>query len=195
MSHTLILASQSPRRKALLQQLGYNFTCMPADIDESVLAGECPEPYVARLALAKAQAVAKQSPVNTVVLGSDTSVVFAEHILGKPDSFVDCQRMLTMLSGNTHQVITAIAAVKDQQSEVVLVKTAVDFKPLSEQEITRYWQTGEPQDKAGAYGIQGIGGQFVTQIQGSYSAVVGLPLYETARLLTAFGVTSSMTMD
>jgi len=195
MSNTLILASQSPRRKELLQQLGYDFICLPADIDESVLSAESPEQYVARLALAKASVIAKKHSAGIVVLGSDTSVVFNHHILGKPQSQSDCLAILNMLSGNSHQVITAIAAVQGERSEVVVVSTEVDFKTLSEQEIMRYWQTGEPQDKAGAYGIQGIAGQFVKQIRGSYSAVVGLPLYETAQLLSAFGVTSSMTQD
>ncbi|MFT6193394.1 MAG: septum formation protein [Cognaticolwellia sp.] len=193
MSTTLILASQSPRRQELLQQLGYDFVCAPADLDETVLSAEKPEQYVARLALAKACVIAKQYADDVVVLGSDTSVVFGQHILGKPESLTDCLTMLNMLSGRTHQVITAIAAVKGERIDVVVVSTEVDFKNLTEQEIKRYWQTGEPQDKAGAYGIQGIAGQFVKQIRGSYSAVVGLPLYETAQLLSAFGVTSSMT--
>ncbi|MBA6389732.1 septum formation inhibitor Maf [Colwellia sp. BRX10-3] len=193
MSITLILASQSPRRKELLQQLGYDFICLPADIDESVLPTETPEQYVARLALEKARAIAKQHGEDVVVLGSDTSVVFGQHILGKPESLTDCLATLKMLSGNSHQVITAIAAVKGERSSVVVVRTEVDFKVLTEQEIKHYWQTGEPQDKAGAYGIQGVAGQFVKQIRGSYSAVVGLPLYETAELLSAFGVKSSMT--
>ncbi len=188
MSTTLILASQSPRRKELLQQLGYDFSCSPADIDESVLLAENPEQYVARLALEKAQAIGKKHSEDTVVLGSDTTVVFGQHILGKPESLSDCLTILKMLSGNSHQVITAIAAVQGERREVVIVSTEVDFKVLSEKEIIRYWQTGEPQDKAGAYGIQGIAGQFVKQIRGSYSAVVGLPLYETAQLLSAFGV-------
>lgn len=195
MSNILILASQSPRRKELLQQLGYDFICVPADIDESVLPVETPEQYVARLALEKARVIAKKKGDDVVVLGSDTSVVFGEHILGKPESLSDCLAILNMLSGNSHQVITAIAAVQGERSDVVVVSTEVDFKTLSEQEIRRYWQTGEPQDKAGAYGIQGVAGQFVKQIRGSYSAVVGLPLYETAQLLSAFGVTSSMTQD
>lgn len=193
MSNTLILASQSPRRKELLHQLGFTFNCAPANIDESVLAAETPEQYVARLALEKARIIARQLSDDVVVLGSDTSVIYGQHILGKPESLQDCLAILKMLSGNTHQVLTAVAAVKGQRSEVVLVSTAVDFKTLTEHEIMRYWQTGEPQDKAGAYGIQGIGGQFVTKIRGSYSAVVGLPLYETAQLLSAFGVNSSMT--
>ena len=195
MANTLVLASQSPRRKELLQQLGYDFICLPADIDESVLLTETPEQYVARLALEKASAIAQKQSANVVVLGSDTSVIFKQHILGKPESLTDCLAILTMLSGNSHQVVTAVAAVQGERSEVVLVSTEVDFKCLSEQEIRRYWQTGEPQDKAGAYGIQGIAGQFVKQIRGSYSAVVGLPLYETAQLLSTFGVQSSLMPD
>ena len=195
MANTLVLASQSPRRKELLQQLGYDFICLPADIDESVLLTETPEQYVARLALEKASAIAQKQSANVVVLGSDTSVIFKQHILGKPESLADCLAILTMLSGNSHQVVTAVAAVQGERSEVVLVSTEVDFKCLSEQEIRRYWQTGEPQDKAGAYGIQGIAGQFVKQIRGSYSAVVGLPLYETAQLLSTFGVQSSLMPD
>ena len=195
MSNTLILASQSPRRKELLKQLGYDFICLPADIDESVLPAEAPEQYVARLALEKAAAIAQQNSADVVVLGSDTSVVFDALILGKPQSLTDCIAILKMLSGNSHRVVTAIAAVQGQRSEVVVVSTEVDFKILSEAEIKRYWQTGEPQDKAGAYGIQGIAGQFVKQIRGSYSAVVGLPLYETAQLLSAFDVQSSIMPD
>ncbi|MBA6414413.1 septum formation inhibitor Maf [Colwellia sp. 6M3] len=195
MSTTLILASQSPRRKELLEQLGYHFTCLPADIDESVLAQETPEQYVSRLAIEKARVIAKQYDESVVVLGSDTSVIFGTHILGKPASLDECIAILSMLSGQTHQVITAVAVVKGERSEVLVVRTEVDFKVLTEQEISRYWRTGEPQDKAGAYGIQGIAGQFVKQIRGSYSAVVGLPLYETSQLLSLFGVHSSITKD
>lgn len=196
MSTTLILASQSPRRRELLEQLGYSFQCLPADIDESILNNEAAEQYVARLALEKAKAVAKrQVNENAVILGSDTSVVFQEKILGKPASLEDCIAILNMLSDSTHKVLTAVAVVKAQRSEVVVVTTEVMFKKLSTNEIARYWQTGEPQDKAGAYGIQGIAGQFVKQIQGSYSAVVGLPLYETAQLLSSFGVNSAITQE
>ncbi len=196
MSTTLILASQSPRRKELLTQLGYNFQCLPADIDESIQSDENAAQYVARLALEKANAIAQnQADDDVVVLGSDTSVVFQQHILGKPESLDDCIAILKMLSDNSHQVVTAIAAVQGERSEVIIVTTDVDFKALSTQEITRYWQTGEPQDKAGAYGIQGIAGQFVKQIRGSYSSVVGLPLYETAQLLSSFGVKSLIAQD
>ncbi|WP_281559623.1 Maf family protein [Thalassomonas sp. RHCl1] len=188
----LVLASKSPRRSELLAQLGYQFDCMAADIDESVLANESPGDYVKRLSREKALAIAntfeKQQAANSLVLGSDTAVVVDNVILGKPIDLNDCQRMLAMLSGRSHQVITGIAVAHGQEITSELVVTDVSFKKLTAQEISRYWQTGEPQDKAGSYGIQGIGGQFVTGIRGSYSAVVGLPLYETAQMLLACGL-------
>jgi septum formation protein len=188
MKTALILASQSPRRKELLSQLGYQFQTLSADIDETVINGESPRDYVLRLAKEKAQVVASKQLADCVVLGSDTSVIFDGHILGKPENIAQCCQQLLMLSGNTHQVLTAIAAVKNKHVISALVTTEVTFKTLSIAEIKRYWHTGEPQDKAGAYGIQGIGGQFVKQINGSYSAVVGLPLYETAELLAELGL-------
>jgi septum formation protein len=118
--------------------------------------------------------------------------VIAQQILGKPKDFADAQRLLQLLSGKVHQVLTAVAVVKAEISKTVLVTTNVEFKTLSTDEIQQYWLTGEPKDKAGGYGIQGIGGQFVKQISGSYSAVVGLPLYETAQLLTEFGLPSAI---
>ena len=184
----LILASKSPRRKELLAQLGYQFTCLSADIDESVKYNEPAEQYVVRLAIEKATFIAKKQAETTLILGSDTSVVFENHILGKPTDLDECIMQLSMLSDQQHQVITAIAVVKGQQVNSMAVTTDVTFKPLSEEEIIRYWDTCEPQDKAGSYGIQGIGGQFVKHICGSYSAVVGLPLYETTQLLANFGM-------
>ncbi len=184
----LILASQSPRRKELLEQLGYQFQTISADIDETVLEGESPNDYVIRLAIEKAKVVAEKQVPDSVVLGSDTSVIFEDNILGKPENIEQCCQQLSMLSGNTHQVLTAIAAVKNTHIVSALISTDVTFKTLSLEEIKRYWHTGEPQDKAGSYGIQGIGGQFVKQIKGSYSAVVGLPLYETAKLLAELGL-------
>jgi septum formation protein len=183
MKPVLILASQSPRRKELLSQLGYQFLTISADIDESIIGNESPCDYVLRLAIEKAKVVAQNQSTNSIVLGSDTSVIFEQHILGKPETIEDCCKQLLMLSNNTHQVLTAIAAVKNNKIYSAIISTDVTFKTLSIEEIQRYWQSGEPQDKAGSYGIQGIGGQFVTQINGSYSAVVGLPLYETAKLL------------
>jgi septum formation protein len=182
----LILASQSPRRRELLAQLGYQFTCCPADIDETVKINESPITYVERLAVEKSACIAKSQSQSTLVLGSDTCVVYQNNILGKPESLAQAIDCLTMLSGNTHQVLTAVSVVQGQFSKAVVVSTDVTFKTLSRQEIINYWHTGEPQDKAGSYGIQGIAGQFVKHISGSYSAVVGLPLYETAQLLAEF---------
>ena len=187
MTRMLILASQSPRRKQLLEQLNYQFTCAPANIDETVSRGESAEQYVKRLSLAKAQCIARTQVDSTLVIGSDTCVVINQQILGKPNSLTDCLQLLGMLSGNVHQVLTAVSVVKANKSKTLLVSTSVEFKTLSASEIQQYWYTGEPRDKAGAYGIQGIGGQFVKHIVGSYSAVVGLPLFETTQLLTEFG--------
>jgi septum formation protein len=183
MKPVLILASQSPRRKELLSQLGYQFKTISADVDERIIGNESPSDYVLRLAIEKAKVVSQNQADNCIVLGSDTSVIFEKHILGKPENIDDCCQQLLMLSNNTHQVLTAIAAVKNNKIYSAIISTDVTFKTLTIEEVQRYWHTGEPQDKAGSYGIQGIGGQFVTQIKGSYSAVVGLPLYETAKLL------------
>ena len=188
MKPVLILASQSPRRKELLSQLGYQFETISADIDESIIGNESPSDYVLRLAIEKAKVVSKNQSANCIILGSDTSVIFEKHILGKPENIEECCQQLLMLSNKTHQVLTAIAAVKNNQIFSAIISTDVSFKALSVEEIQRYWHTGEPQDKAGSYGIQGIGGQFVKQINGSYSAVVGLPLYETAKLLVELGL-------
>lgn len=192
----LILASQSPRRQALLEQLGYQFTTIAADIDETVSLNEQPKDYVARVALEKSQTIFNRLPAknrtNTLVLGADTCVVQDGKILGKPGDEQQCLDTLQQLSGKSHQVLTCIAVVGDNIAAKVLVITQVNFKPLTTAEIQGYWQTGEPCDKAGSYAIQGIGGQFVTSIQGSYSAVVGLPLYETAQLLAKLGLPTSI---
>lgn len=200
----LILASQSPRRKALLAQLGYQFTTQAADIDESVHHNENAKDYVLRLAQEKAQAIFSTLPAaqqaDTIVIGSDTSVVIDGKILGKPVNEADCVATLLRLENKQHQVLTSIAVINQGQnnkSQVIskLVETQVQFKALTVDEIKRYWQTGEPCDKAGSYAIQGIGGQFVTTIKGSYSAVVGLPLYETAQLLAQVGLPTSINQD
>lgn len=195
MNHLLVLASKSPRRQQLLQQLGYQFSCQNADVDESVFLNESAEDYVQRIAKAKAQAIItlqETSNCDQVVLAADTSVVVDGEILGKPQNFNDCQRMLTLLSNRQHQVLTAVTVAQNDRLKIKLVTTNVIFKTLSSQEIIQYWQTGEPHDKAGSYGIQGIAGQFVKNIQGSYSAVVGLPLYETTTLLLEFGVSNTI---
>ena len=155
MKPVLILASQSPRRKELLSQLGYQFETISADIDESIIDNELPRDYVLRLAIEKASVVAQNQATDSVVLGSDTSVIFEQHILGKPESLEDCCKQLPMLSNNTHQVLTAIAVIKNNNIYSEIISTDVTFKALSIEEIHRYWHTGEPQDKAGSYGIQG----------------------------------------
>jgi septum formation protein len=188
----LILASQSPRRRELLLQLGYQFTVQVSDIDETVKKDETPHDYVLRLAKQKAQHVqtllSETDKESSYVLGSDTCVVLNGQILGKPDDEEACIRTLSSLSNNQHQVLTAIALASQHDIQGQVINTQVSFKSLSQAEIQAYWLTGEPQDKAGSYGIQGIAGQFVKTINGSYSAVVGLPLYETAQLLATAGL-------
>ncbi len=191
MAATLILASQSPRRRELLSQIGVCFDSFSADIDESVLAGETPVQYVNRLALLKARVVAADHP-GVLVLGSDTAVVCDRQILGKPVDQADAIAMLQLLSGRRHQVMTAVALVQStdagERHWSLEVTTDVTFKTLTLDECQRYWDSGEPQDKAGGYGIQGLGAVFVERIEGSYSAVVGLPLQQTAALLQQQGV-------
>ncbi|GGF82950.1 Maf family protein [Alteromonas lipolytica] len=186
----LVLASASPRRAELLSQIGVKFTARPADIDESAKAGESAETLVQRLAAEKAIAAARllKEQDTAVVLASDTVVVLDYKALGKPADKVDATSMLSALSNRSHQVMTAVSVLDGTQQTTLCVTTTVHFGPLSAARIDDYWATGEPADKAGSYGIQGIGGQFVKSIEGSYSAVVGLPLYETVQLLTEFGV-------
>ncbi len=180
----LILASQSPRRRELLTSLGVPFEIRVNPIDETVKPNEAAESYVSRLALEKAQCTLQAEAKNCWVLGSDTSVVVGSKILGKPESKGECIEMLTALSGNTHRVLTAIALVSQDLILDALVETKVTFVHLSDKMKDAYWRSGEPCDKAGGYGIQGLGGIFVSKIEGSYSAVVGLPLHETAKLLS-----------
>ena len=189
---SLVLASGSPRRKELLTQLGYEFSVLVTDIEEQQQPDEDAQAYVQRLSLDKAKAalnlIAEREPNSdsVVVLGSDSVVVSQGQVLEKPSDLVDCKRMLTQLSDQRHQVMTAVSVVSSDKQKTEIVITDVWFKPLSEQEIEKYWQTGEPCDKAGSYGIQGLGGRFVTRIEGSYYAVVGLPLFETDQLLQEF---------
>lgn len=187
----LILASQSPRRAQLLSQIGLSFEKIHIDIDETPLSGESPEIYVLRLAQQKSrEGWAKSAHLNkrSLVLGADTVVVANGSILGKPVDQQDSGRMLALLSDGEHTVLTAIAITDGTALQSKLVTTVVRFCPLSAQQMDWYWHTGEPRDKAGSYAIQGLGGQFVTQINGSYSAVVGLPLYETHQLLSQMGL-------
>lgn len=182
----LYLASGSPRRKELLTQLGYRFERVVVDVEEQHQAGESPADYVQRLSVDKALAGVAVADGRAPVLGADTIVVSGERILEKPKDFDDAQQMLRLLSGKRHQVMTAVTVASNERQETRLVVTDVWFKSLSEKEIEDYWQSGEPQDKAGSYGIQGIGGKFVERIDGSYYAVVGLPLVETDIMVQDF---------
>lgn len=183
----MILASSSPRRRELLAQIGVRFHTDVADIDETPRPGEAAVAYVERMALEKAQRVAARHP-QEVVLGSDTSVIFNGQILGKPADDKEAVAMLARLSGQTHEVLSAVAVVRGERSRVISVATKVQFRALSDAEIEQYVATGEPRDKAGSYGIQGMGAILVAGIEGSYSNVVGLPLTETAALLNEFDV-------
>ena len=172
----IALASASPRRRELLQQLGVRFERVSADIDETPMPAESSADYVQRLALQKAQAGLQRLAENKAVLGADTIVVCDGIILGKPADFADFYRCMQLLSGRSHQVMTAIALLDQQHTLTALVSTEVWFRTLTDEDIRWYWQTGEPQDKAGGYGIQGLAAKFIPRMAGSYSAVVGLPL-------------------
>jgi len=193
---SLLLASASPRRREILTQIGVQFQVVEHTVDEALIPGESPEAYVQRLALAKALSVQAQPHTEAIpVLGSDTIVVCGKQILGKPKDKEDAERMLNLLSGREHQVFSAIAICLGAEHETVLVRTEVRFKVLSEQEIEAYWQSEEPIGKAGAYAIQGLGGMFVTALVGSYSGVVGLPIFETSQLLNKFGVRTGLQLE
>jgi septum formation protein len=189
----LILASASPRRSELLRQIAVRFTILSTDIDETRLADESPEDYVARLALEKARAgysrQDRPSDGNKLPsLGADTIVVCEGKIFGKPVDQSDAAAMLMALSGKVHTVMTAVAVSQGPCSSSRLTKTLVRFRTISQSECQTYWQTGEPQGKAGGYAIQGCGAVFVDHLDGSYSGVVGLPLSETAEILGEFGI-------
>ena len=186
----LYLASASPRRRELLAQVGLSPVLLAQEIDESPFPGEGAEVYVTRLAREKALAALRDPRciLPLPVLAADTTVVCAGPILGKPATLTEARYMLTLLSGQTHQVLTAVAIGRHDNVETTLVSTSVQFRLLQENEIDAYWATGEPRDKAGAYAVQGVGAMFVSRIEGSYSGVVGLPLFETLQLLQRFGV-------
>ena len=188
----IYLASQSPRRAELLQQIGVPFQKIICEINETPAQGELPANYVKRMAEEKAMEgwrVLKYKKLPALpLLASDTSVVCDHHILGKPESDQAAFEMLQLLSGRDHQVITAIAVTDGSNLKVEVVTTDVTFLSLTEGQISRYIATEEPKDKAGAYGIQGKGAVLVDSIRGSYSSVVGLPLSETAQLLAQFNI-------
>jgi septum formation protein len=191
----IYLASQSPRRRELLEQIGVDYRVLTIDVDESCQSGEAAQDYVSRLAAAKALAGAHQlRPAGTdshndaAVLGADTTVVLGGEIMGKPRDETDARRMLQALSGRTHQVISAVSLAAPTRQITRTSVTEVRFRPLGDDLISRYWQTGEPRDKAGAYGIQGLGAVFVDGITGSYSNVVGLPIETLAPMLDELGI-------
>ena len=183
---TLYLASGSPRRRERLTQLGLTFERIVTDVDEQRQPNEAAEIYVRRLANDKAQAGVKLAAQDLPVLGADTIVVLNGQVLEKPRDAADARAMLCKLSGHTHQVMTAVALADSQQALDCVVTTDVPFRTLTATDIDDYIATGEPMDKAGAYGIQGRGGNFVRKINGSYHAVVGLPLVETGELISHF---------
>ncbi len=187
----LILASSSPRRKALLDQIGVQYSVLPTDIDERALDDELPEHYVQRLAAAKSQRGRDLTGAVVPVLGADTIVVVERNILGKPKNKDQALEMLRCLSGRSHRVLSAVS-IRSNQHLQALSATTVHFRALSEHEIEAYWDSGEPCDKAGAYGIQGIAAIFVSRIEGSFTGVVGLPLFETSELLMKTGVECSL---
>lgn len=191
----LYLASASPRRRELLTQLGLRFERLDAPVDETPLAGEAPFDYVRRLALAKARAgqalltgQTGSGASDRPVLGADTTVVLGGEMLGKPSDRDEGLAMLARLSGREHEVLSGVAVVRGEHAQVRVQISRVRFRALAAAERVAYWATGEPADKAGAYGIQGLGATFVRELHGSHSGVMGLPLYETAELLRAAGV-------
>jgi len=187
MSVQIILASASPRRKKLLDQIKVSYTTYPVDLDETPLNNEAPLAYVRRLAAEKSAACLIQLKTDLPVLAADTTVVLGSLIMGKPKDKIDALAMLAQLSGKTHHVYTAISLRGHEHNQAVSV-TEVTFRCLTDQEMLDYWDTGEPLDKAGGYAIQGRGGVFVESIKGSFSGVVGLPLFETAQLLAKQGI-------
>jgi septum formation protein len=180
----LVLASQSPRRADLLRLAGYRFDIQPAHVDEAVRSGEPPDAFVQRLAREKAAAIACLRP-DDAVIGADTVVVVNHVVLGKPNDAVHAQDMLRRLSGRTHEVWTGVAVSLAGRIEAEVSRTVVQFTHLTEEELAWYVASGEPFDKAGAYGVQGLASRFVERIEGSYSNVVGLPVTVVARLLRA----------
>jgi septum formation protein len=179
------LASSSPRRREILEALGLEFSIVSAEVDETPRTGEPADEMVVRLAAAKA-GMATASP-GDIVIAADTAVVVGGRILGKPADQDECLAMLDALAGRCHKVFTGVALRRDEATHTVVSQTDVYFREISRDEALAYWQSGEPRDKAGAYAIQGTGGAFVERIEGSYTGVVGLPVFETAALLRKAG--------
>ncbi|HEY8508806.1 MAG TPA: Maf family protein [Steroidobacteraceae bacterium] len=188
------LASASPRRRELLTQIGVPHVVTVADIDESERPNEHAHEYVKRMAFEKASAIWSRDP-GLPVLAADTTVVLDGEMFGKPRDRAHALEMLTRLSGRTHEVLTAVALATSAGVEMRLSTSSVRMRTLTESECNAYWESGEPRDKAGAYAIQGLGAVFIESINGSYSGVMGLPLYETAELLRAAGLPYWCRMD
>ncbi len=186
----IYLASQSPRRRELLDQIHVRYHVLTTTVHEQVADGELPAAYVQRVALDKARAGWSTAgrTLNLPVLGADTEVIVQGLVLGKPSGRAHGLEMLRRLSGRSHEVLSAVAIVQGKREQVALSRSIVRFRELSDAEMEAYWDTGEPAGKAGAYAIQGRGATFVQRLDGSYSAVMGLPLYETCQLLSRFGL-------
>ena len=184
----LILASGSPRRRQLLEQIGLTFVVRSSDVDESVSPGLTPAQVVESLSARKGEAVAAEAVPGDLVLSADTVVALDGAILGKPRDRAEAEAMLTALSGRTHQVYTGVTLLQDGRRLTEHEVTAVTFRPLSPGEIAAYVSTGEPMDKAGAYGIQGLGALLVERLEGDYFNVMGLPLCRLGEMLAQFGV-------
>ena len=183
----LCLASASPRRHALLLQIGVAHIARGADIDETAHPGETPRDYVARVAATKARAI-RRADASLPVLGADTIVVVDGALFGKPAGRAQGLAMLASLSGRSHEVLSAVALADARGVAIAVSASAVRFRTLTVEECQVYWESGEPHDKAGAYAIQGLAAAFIESLHGSYSGVMGLPLFETAALLRAGGV-------
>lgn len=188
MKPQIVLASASPRRSELLHQIGISHFINAVDIDETPRRHESPVAYVERMAVEKSAACRAILEDNLPVLAADTTVVCDGHILGKPEHRQHAIDILSLLSGRSHQVYSAVSLRSDDQHLQALSVSEVKFRPLTQDEIAAYWQTGEPCDKAGAYAIQGLASIFIESITGSFSGVMGLPLFETAQLLAKQGI-------
>ncbi|HIP52585.1 MAG TPA: septum formation inhibitor Maf [Chromatiales bacterium] len=187
MGPDLLLASRSPRRRELLEQIGVRYACVDVEVDEMPARGETPADFVLRLAREKARAGRRGAGGDLPVLPADTAVVAGDDILGKPRDEADALRMMRLLSGRGHRVLTGVALVAGSE-HTRLSETRVWFRDVTEGEARAYWRSGEPADKAGGYAVQGLGALFIRWLEGSYSGVMGLPLYETGELLQYCGI-------
>jgi septum formation protein len=183
----IILASKSPRRKQILEQVGLKFTVEVSDFDETKIKFKTPQEMVKKLSLEKAKIIAVKNP-NAVIIGADTTVIYKNEIIGKPTSKQDAVRILKLLSGKVHEVVTGFTVISGKNSVTKAVTSKVKFKKLTDAEIKAYVKTGEPMDKAGGYGIQEKGGLFIENIQGDYFNIVGLPIFAVSEVLKQFGV-------